>query len=124
MSEDGEQDTIHGGPVLEDAHGTGAAADFAEAAFDGVDGAHALALFGGFVAEAGEQVIEVGAQAAGRLGILGFPAIGEAARVWGRVVAFMMACRARLTAAWSACRTLFRTFRILCAQQRWTGMPG
>ena len=57
VGEDGEENAIHAGTVLEDAHGPGAAAHLAEAALDGVGGAHALALGKGLVAEAGEQLV-------------------------------------------------------------------
>src|SRR5919106_1005797 len=36
----------------------------------------------------------------------------------------MIRWRSALMAAWSATRTLLSTLRILCAQQRWTGMSG
>ena len=55
VNEEGEEDAIHGGSVLEDAHGSGSSSDFAEASLDGVGGAHGLSLLEGFVAEAGEQ---------------------------------------------------------------------
>ena len=79
MGEDGEEDAVHGGLVLEGAHRAGAAADLAEAALDRVGGADRLALGEGGVAEAGEQVVEVGAQAGDRLGVEVLPAVGEAA---------------------------------------------
>src|ERR671919_2934380 len=77
VDEDGEQDAFHGGLVLEGAHGPGAPADLAEAALDRVGGAHRLALLEARIAEAGEQVVEVGAHAGDRLGIGALPAIGE-----------------------------------------------
>jgi hypothetical protein len=46
VGEDGEEDAIHGGAVLEDTHGSGAAPDLAEAPLDGIGGSHALALCG------------------------------------------------------------------------------
>jgi hypothetical protein len=63
VCEDGEEDAVHGGSVGEDAHGSGPAADFAESSFDGIGGAHGLAVFKGVVAEAGEEVVEVVSEA-------------------------------------------------------------
>ena len=60
MCEDGEQDAIHGGTILEDAHGPGASSYFSEPAFDGIGGAHSLSFFVGTVAQAGEQIVEIG----------------------------------------------------------------
>lgn len=79
MSEDGEEDAVHGSSILEDAHGPGAATNLAEAALDGVGGPHGFAGGGGLVAEAGEQLIEVVAQAADGFGVVGFPMVGAAA---------------------------------------------
>ena len=128
MSEDGEQDAIHAGSVLESAHGSGAPHDFAETALDGVGGAHGAAVVLGPVAEAGEEIVEVLAKAGRRLPD-GFGRSGRRrpARRSGAErtsVAFMILCRARLTAGWSASRTLLTILRILCAQQRCTAMPG
>jgi hypothetical protein len=50
IEEDGEQDALHGGAVLEGAHRRRASSDLAKAAFDGVGSAHALALFEGRIA--------------------------------------------------------------------------
>src|SRR5712691_3918940 len=77
MGEDGEEDSIHGCLVLEGAHGACASSDFAESALDGVGGADRLALIGGFIAEAGEQFVEVVAQAGNGSRILVGEAIGE-----------------------------------------------
>ena len=55
VGEDGEEDAVHGGSNLEDAHGAGSAADLAKAAFDGVGGSHRLALDEGLVAKAGQK---------------------------------------------------------------------
>ena len=87
MGEDGEENAIHGGFVLEGAHGAGSAADLAESAFDGIGGAHGAALVEGFVAKAGEELVEVVAQAIDRLGVDLFEAVGQARggrRVRGR----------------------------------------
>ena len=59
MGEDGEEDAVHGGAVLEGTHGAGAATDLAEFALDGVCGAHGLARRDGLVADASEQLVEV-----------------------------------------------------------------
>jgi hypothetical protein len=67
VREDGEQDTIHAGLVLEGAHGPGPSPDFAEAAFNG--GSYLATLRLGFVAEAGEQFVEVVSQACNGIGI-------------------------------------------------------
>ena len=61
------------------AHGSGPAPDLAEASFDGVGGSDTAALGKGGVAEAGEQVVEVVAQAGDGLGVGLFPGTGEAA---------------------------------------------
>src|SRR6202044_2142779 len=79
VGEDSEEDAVHGGSVLEDAHGAGSAADLAEAAFDGVGGPHRLSFGEGLVAEAGEKLVEIVAQAGDRGGIGLPPALGEAA---------------------------------------------
>ena len=42
----------------------------------------------------------------------------------GRLAAFMILCRSCLTRSRCGLRTLSRTFLTLCAQQRWTAMPG
>ena len=79
VSEDGEEDTIHGGTILEDTHGTGTSANFAEPAFDGIGGAHGLSFFGSRVTETGEQIVEIAAQGLDGGGVRGFPALSEAA---------------------------------------------
>ena len=68
VHEHGEQDAIHGGLVLEGAHRAGAAADCAEASLDRVGGADRLARGETVVAEAGQEIVEVGAQAGDRFG--------------------------------------------------------
>ncbi len=83
MCEDGEEDAIHGGSVLENAHGSGPSPDFSETPFDGVGGSHGLSLLKGLVAKAGEQLAEVGPEAIDGFGIDLLPAVGEAAS--GRV---------------------------------------
>jgi hypothetical protein len=50
-----------------------------EAALDGVCGAHRFALIRRFVTEAGEEFVEVVAQAGDGVWILVFEAVGEAA---------------------------------------------
>jgi len=52
VGEDGEEDAVHRGSVLEDAHGAGSAADLAEAAFVSVGGSHRFAFGEGLVAKA------------------------------------------------------------------------
>ena len=59
VGEDGEQDAVHAGPVLEDAHGSGAAPDPAEAALDGVGGPDTFPLLDGLVTKAGQQLVEI-----------------------------------------------------------------
>src|SRR5690348_2534832 len=78
VGEDGEEDAVHGGSILEDAHGAGSAADLAEA-FDGVGGSHGLAFGEGLVAKAGQKLIEIVAQTGDGGGIGLAPALGEAA---------------------------------------------
>ena len=68
VREDGEQDVVYGGSILEGPHGPGSAPDFTEASLDGVGSAHGFALRSGFVAETGEQVVEVVFQAGDGLG--------------------------------------------------------
>jgi hypothetical protein len=58
VGEDSEQDAVHAGFVLEGSHRSGASSDFAEAALDGIGGAHGAALGFGFVAEAGQQLVK------------------------------------------------------------------
>lgn len=64
---------------MEDAHGSGAASNFAETAFDGIGGAHPFALIEGRIAPAGEQFVEIAAQASDGLGIGFLLAVGETA---------------------------------------------
>src|SRR5712691_7819778 len=78
MGEDGEQDAIHAGFVLEGAHGPGPSPNFTEASFDGVGRSYPPALVLGFVAETGEQLIEVVAQAGDGRRVTFLEAIGEA----------------------------------------------
>lgn len=80
MGEDGEQDAIHAGFVLKGAHGSGAAPDLSEATLDGIGGAHSAALGLGSVAEAGQQFIEIVAQASDGGRILLFESVGKAPR--------------------------------------------
>ena len=58
VCEDSEQDSVHGGSVLEGSHGSCPSPDFAESSFDGVGGPDLLALGKGLVAEAGEEFVE------------------------------------------------------------------
>ena len=80
VCEDGEQDAVHGGSVLEGPHGPGSARDFTEASLDCVGGAHGFALRAGFVAETGEEVVKVVSQAGDCLGVALLPSVGEAPR--------------------------------------------
>ena len=57
VGEDGEQDTVHGCPVLEGSHGPGPSSYFAESSFDCICRSYLAALILRFVAEAGEQLI-------------------------------------------------------------------
>jgi len=79
VGEDGEEDAVHGGSILEDAHGAGSATDLAEAAFNGVGGSDRLAFGEGLVAKAGQKLIEIVAQTGDGGGIGLAPALGEAA---------------------------------------------
>ena len=65
---------------MEDAHGSGSAAHFAETALDGVGRSDTFALLLRLVAKAGEQNVEIVAQAMNGFGIVVLEAIGEAAR--------------------------------------------
>src|SRR5260370_35051509 len=56
VGEYGEENTGHRGFVLECSHRTGASAHFAEGAFDGVGGAHLLAVAAALGGPASEQV--------------------------------------------------------------------
>ena len=78
VDEDGEEDAVHGGLVLEGSHGAGAPAHLPEPAFDGVGGSHLLSLFEGLVSEAGEELVEIVAQAGDGLGVGVLPGVGEA----------------------------------------------
>ena len=78
MSEDGEEDAVHGCPVLEYAHRPGPPADLAEAALDGICGSELLAFFHSPIAPAGKQLVEVVAQAFDGFGVIGLPSVGEA----------------------------------------------
>jgi hypothetical protein len=64
VGEDGEEDAVHRGSILEDAHGPCSAADLAEAAFDGVGGPHGLAFAESLEAKAGQKFVEIVAQQA------------------------------------------------------------
>lgn len=68
VREDGEEDAVHGGAILEYAYGPNAAADLAEAALDGIGGTVPLALLEGGIAPAGEQLVEIVLQAIDRPG--------------------------------------------------------
>src|SRR5260370_3434208 len=85
VGEYGEENTVHRGFVLECSHRTGASAHFAEAAFDGVGGAHLLALGEALVAPASEQLVEIVSLASNGVGIGFSPPIGEAARGGARL---------------------------------------
>ena len=86
MDEDGVEDAVHGGFVLEGSHGPGSSSDLPEPSLDGVGGPDLLSLGEGLVAEAGEQVVEIVAQAGDGLGVDRLPGVGEAAcgaeRLW------------------------------------------
>src|ERR1700751_1577778 len=79
MDEDGEQDAVHAGSVLERAHGPGPSPDFAESSFDGVGGSYFAAFVLRFVTKAGQQLVEIVAQASDGPRIKFFAAAGEAA---------------------------------------------
>ena len=79
MGEDGEEDAVHGGSILEDAHGPGPSPHFSESPFDGVGGAHPLAFVEGRIAPAGEQFVEVVPQAIDGFGVGVVPTVREAA---------------------------------------------
>ena len=78
VCEDGEQGSVHGGSVLEGTHGSCPSSDFPEAPFDGVGCSDLLALGEGVVLAAGEQFVEVIAQAGDGLGVGLLPGVGEA----------------------------------------------
>jgi hypothetical protein len=58
MIEDGEEDSVRGGSVGEDAHGSGSVADFPEASLDRVGGSGHLSFGQGGTAPAGEELVE------------------------------------------------------------------
>lgn len=95
--------------------------NFEEAPFDRVGGSDGPSLVRCLVAEASEEFVEIVSQAIHRGGI-GLPqrwAKRRAAeRTLGAASVFITACRSALTEASSALRTVLRTLRILCAQQR------
>src|ERR1700732_460194 len=78
MGEDGEQDAVHGCLVLEGPHGSGPSPHFAESSFDSICGPYLAALVLRFVAEAGEEFVEVVAQTCDRVWIFELEAVGEA----------------------------------------------
>ena len=78
MSENGEEDAVHGGSILEDTHRSGGSANFAESPFDGIGGAHGLSLFRSGIAETSEQIVDIVAQAIDGGEVGGFPALSEA----------------------------------------------
>jgi hypothetical protein len=77
--EDGEKDAVHRGSVGEDAHWPSAPSDLAEAALDGVGGADGFAAGQGFVAPAGEKLVEIVTQTGDCPRIVCRPAIDETA---------------------------------------------
>src|SRR5258708_106246 len=79
MCEDGEQDAVHGCLVLEGSHGSGPSPHFTESSFDSICSAYLAALVLRFVAEAGEEFVEVIAQAGDRVWIFMFESVCEAA---------------------------------------------
>ncbi len=79
VCEDGEEDAFHGGSVGEDAHGSGPAPDFAEAAFDGICRSGPFAPGGILVSEAGQQFVEIVSQAIDGVLVRLGPASGEGA---------------------------------------------
>ena len=78
VSEYGEKDAVHRGSILEDTHGSGALANFAESAFDGIGGADGLSLIRSGITETSEQIVEIVAQAIDGGEVGGFPALSEA----------------------------------------------
>ena len=89
MSKDGEEDAVHRGSILKDAHGAGSSADLAEASLDGVGGSDGFAVGEVAVAKAGQKLVEVIAQTGDGGGVGLAPSLGEAAgggtRLDGRV---------------------------------------
>src|SRR5205085_8178051 len=97
---DGEQDAIHAGFVLEGTHRSSPWPDFSEAPFDSGGCAHGTAISLGFIAKAGEQFVEVGAQTGDSVRILVLEALSQATRCragCGGVGGIMILCKARLT---------------------------
>jgi hypothetical protein len=76
--EDGEKNACIEVRSEKTADGSGSPANLAEASFDGIGGEHHSALGERFVAPAGDQLVEIVAQAANGSGIVGFPTVGEA----------------------------------------------
>jgi len=128
VTEDCAQDALHRGSVGEDADRPAASSNVAKALFDGVGGSDSFAPGQGLVVPAGEQLIEIITQANDspwdNLPPSGLAKRRAAERARGKMAALMTVCRSILTASWSATRTLFETFPILCAQQRRTRTPG
>ena len=114
VDEDSEQDAVHRGAVLESAQGS--SPDLP--ALDSVGGSDLPALIG--VLETGQQIVEIVAQACDGPGVCIFPAFGEApGGAPGLSVVGAAAWRSCLTVSCcEPCRG-----HILCARQRWTGMP-
>ncbi len=71
--EDGEEDAVHRRAIGEDAHRPGSSSDFAKAPLDSICGPDFLALGHGFVAPAGQELVEIVAQAGDRFGIVLLP---------------------------------------------------
>ena len=76
VDEDSEQDAVHRGAVLESAQCS--SPDLAEPALDSVGGSDLPALIGVLVAETGQQIVEIVAQACDGPGVCIFPTVGEA----------------------------------------------
>ena len=116
VDEDSEQDAVHRDAVLESAQCS--SPDLAEPALDSVGGSDLPASIG--VLETGQQIVEIVAQAGDGPGVCIFPTVGEApGGAPGLSVVGAAAWRSCLTASCcEPCRG-----HILCARQRWTGMP-
>ncbi len=78
MGEDREEDAVHAGFVLKDAHGAGCSAHFSETPLDGVGGSHNFSLLSGLISKAVQQLVGIVSQAGDGLWIYLAPAIGEA----------------------------------------------
>jgi hypothetical protein len=78
VGEDGEQDAVHAGFVLESTHWPCPSSDLSKAALDGVGCSSGATLSFGFVTEAGEQLVEVVAQTGDSRCILALEALCEA----------------------------------------------